>query len=56
MAEEHWSSGKCVRFGAGRSRVGLSTGCYQDLMNCLLQPSYQAHGVRKSCREHTQNT
>jgi len=22
----------------------------------VLQPSYQAHGMRKSCREHTQNT
>jgi len=22
----------------------------------VLQPSYQAHGVRESCRERTQNT
>jgi len=22
----------------------------------VLQPSYKAHGMRKSCREHTQNT
>ena len=28
-----WSSGKCVRFGAGRSRVRLFAGCYQDLVN-----------------------
>ena len=28
-----WSSGKCVRFGAGRSRVRLSAGAYQDLVN-----------------------
>ena len=28
-----WSSGKCVRFGAGWSRVRLSSGSYQDLVN-----------------------
>ena len=28
-----WPIGKCVRFGAGRSRVRLSAGSYQDLVN-----------------------
>jgi len=28
-----WSSGKCVRFGAGRSRVRHWTGTYPDLVN-----------------------
>jgi len=28
-----WSSGKCVRYGVGRSRVRLSAGSYQDLVN-----------------------
>jgi len=28
-----WSSGKCARFGAGRSGVRLSAGSYQDLVN-----------------------
>ena len=28
-----WSSGKCVRFGAGRSKVRLLAGSYQDLVN-----------------------
>ena len=28
-----WSSGKCGRFGAGRSGVRLSAGSYQDLVN-----------------------
>ena len=47
-----WSSGECVRFGAGRSRVlgrVLPRPC-----KLVLQPSYQTHGVRKSCRELTQ--
>jgi len=40
-------SGKCVRFGAGS---------YQDSVNWYCSPSYQAHVVRKSCRELTQKT
>jgi len=28
-----WSSGKCVRFGAGRSIVRLSAGSSQDFVN-----------------------
>jgi len=32
-AASRWSSEKCVRFGAGRSRVRLSAGSYQDLVN-----------------------
>jgi len=45
-----WSSGKCVRFNAGRSRVlGWVLPRPSKL---VLQPSYQAHGVWKSCREH----
>ena len=28
-----WSSGKCAHFCAGRSRVRLSAGSYQDLVN-----------------------
>jgi len=28
-----WCSGKCVRFGAGRSRGRLLAGSYQDLVN-----------------------
>ena len=49
-----WSSGKCVLYGAGRSRVlgrVLPRPC-----KLVLQPSYQAHGVRISCREHDRNT
>jgi len=47
-----WPRGKCVRFGAGRSRVRwvLPRPC-----KLVLRPSHQAHGVRKSCRELTPN-
>ena len=57
MWTSSWSSGKCVRFGAGRSRVRLSAGSYHDLINwyCSILTSYLPHGVRKSCRELTQN-
>jgi len=45
-----WSSGKCVRFDAGRSRVlgwVLPRPC-----KLVLQPSCKAHGVQKSYREY----
>jgi len=35
-----WCSDKCVRYGAGRSRVRLSAGSYQDLVNwCCSLPT-----------------
>ena len=50
-----WPRGKCVRFGAGRSRVRLSAGSYQDFVNwhCGLLTRRTVYG--KSCRELTQN-
>ena len=46
----------CVLYGAGRSRgAGRSTLGRVLPRSCklVLQPSYQAHRLRKSCREHT---
>jgi len=56
-----WSRGKCARFGAGRSGVRglgktLSGRVLTRPCKLALQPSYQVHGMRKSCREPTQNT
>ena len=41
-----WSSGKCVHLGAGRSRVRLPGGSYQDLVNwyCNLLTRRTVHG------------
>ena len=50
-----WPRGKCVRFGAGKSRVRLSARSYQDLVNWYCGLLTRRTVCGKSCRELTQN-
>ena len=50
-----WPRGKCARFGAGGSRVRLSAGSYQDLVNWYFGLLTRRTVYGKSCRELTQN-
>jgi len=53
-----WCSGKCVRFGAGRSRGWLLAGSYQDLVNwyCSLLTRRTVYGraAGNTIRTHNQ--
>ena len=52
-----WSSGKCVRFDAGRSRVRLSAGSYQDFVDwyCSLLTRRTVCGRAAGNTPRTQN-
>ena len=50
-----WPRGKCVRFGAGRSRVRLLSRSYQDLVNWYCGLLTRRTVCGKICRELTQN-
>ena len=52
-----WCSGKCVRFGAGRSRGRLLAGSYQDLVNwyCSLLTRRTVYGRAAGNTPRTQN-
>ena len=48
--------GLVVSASAGRSESSTLGRVLPRPYKLVLQPSYREHGVRKSCREHTQNT